>query len=212
MNGIFIMLHIDNACIAFGEHTLFSGFCMHLANGESACIVGASGCGKSSLLNAIMGFVPLKQGSITVGNLQMERTTVDAIRKMIAWIPQELALPEEWVRQMIALPWSLKANKAIPFSEEKLFACFDELGLSHDLYLKRVNDISIGQRQRIMLAVAAMLDKPFIIVDEPTSALDPAATDRVLGFFQRETERGKTVLAVSHNRKFALGCHQTIEL
>lgn len=54
------MLHINNACIAFGTEVLFSGFSMKLERGETACIVGQSGCGKTSLLNAVMGFVPLK--------------------------------------------------------------------------------------------------------------------------------------------------------
>ena len=49
------MLHINNACIAFGTEVLFSGFSMKLERGETACIVGQSGCGKTSLLNAVMG-------------------------------------------------------------------------------------------------------------------------------------------------------------
>lgn len=61
------MLHINNACIAFGTEVLFSGFNMKLERGETACIVGQSGCGKTSLLNAVMGFVPLKEGSVRVG-------------------------------------------------------------------------------------------------------------------------------------------------
>lgn len=91
------MLQIDNACIAFGEDILFSEFCMRLNKGETACIAGQSGRGKTSLLNAIMGFVPLRKGKIKVGGILLEPTTIDAIRRHIAWIPQELALPSEWV-------------------------------------------------------------------------------------------------------------------
>ena len=115
------MLQIDNACIAFGEEVLFSGFCMQLNKGETACISGESGRGKSSLLNAIMGFVPLKEGTITVSGLQLNKNTIDTIRKQIAWIPQELALPTEWVKDMVRLPFELKANRSVSFSEVKLF-------------------------------------------------------------------------------------------
>ena len=160
------MLQIDNACIAFGEDILFSEFCMRLNKGETACIAGQSGRGKTSLLNAIMGFVPLRKGKIKVGGILLEPTTIDAIRRHIAWIPQELALPSEWVKEMISLPFALKANRHISFSKEKLFTCFDELGLDKELYQKRVGEISGGQRQRIMIAVAAMLEKPLIIVDD----------------------------------------------
>ena len=206
------MLHINNACIDLGTEVLFSGFNMKLERGETACIVGQSGCGKTSLLNAVMWFVPLKEGSVRVGETLLDRSTIDSVRRQIAWIPQELALPFEWVKEMVALPFGLKVNRSVPFSEERLFACFDELGLEHELYTKRVNEVSGGQRQRIMLAVAAMLNKPLIIIDEPTSALDADSTGRVLSFFRRQAERGTAVLAVSHDKDFASGCHYLIEL
>ena len=206
------MLHINNACIAFGTEVLFSGFEMKLEKGETACIVGQSGCGKTSLLNAVMGFVPLYEGTIKVGGTLLDKSTIDLVRRQIAWIPQELALPFEWVKEMVSLPFELKVNRSVPFSEEKLFMCFDELGLEHELYFKRVNEVSGGQRQRIMLAVAALLNKPLIVIDEPTSALDTGSTDKVLAFFRRQAEKGAAVLAVSHDKDFASGCHYLIEL
>ena len=206
------MLHINNACIAFGTEVLFSGFEMKLEKGETACIVGQSGCGKTSLLNAVMGFVPLYEGTIKVGGTLLDESTIDLVRRQIAWIPQELALPFEWVKEMVSLPFELKVNRSVPFSEERLFMCFDELGLEHELYFKRVNEVSGGQRQRIMLAVAALLNKPLIVIDEPTSALDTGSTDKVLAFFRRQAEKGAAVLAVSHDKDFASGCHYLIEL
>lgn len=206
------MLHINNACIAFGTEVLFSGFEMKLEKGETACIVGQSGCGKTSLLNAVMGFVPLYEGTIKVGGTLLDKSTIDLVRRQIAWIPQELALPFEWVKEMVSLPFELKVNRSVPFSEERLFMCFDELGLEHELYFKRVNEVSGGQRQRIMLAVAALLNKPLIVIDEPTSALDTGSTDKVLAFFRRQAEKGTAVLAVSHDKDFASGCHYLIEL
>ena len=206
------MLHIDNACITLGGHILFSHFNMHLSKGESACIIGASGCGKSSLLNAIMGFLPLAEGIITVNGMIMGQSTVDRIRQVITWVPQELNFPLEWVSDMVDLLWHLKANRSVPFSKDALFGIFDQLELSHTLYQKRMNDISIGQKQRIMLAVSSLLDKPLMIVDEPTSALDSKSTIQVLRFFQQEAQKGKAVLIVSHNKKFASQCGQLVKL
>ena len=193
------ILQIDNACIAFGADTLFSGFCLQLR-------------GKTSLLNAVLGFVPLKAGSITVNGILLEKGTIDQIRRQVAWIPQELALPSEWVKEMVQLPFNLKANRATPFSLDKLFACFDELGLEEELYDKRVNEISGGQRQRIMIAVATLMQKPLLIVDEPTSALDSDSTDKVLAFFRKRMRKGSAILAVSHDQGFAQGCNQMITL
>ena len=183
------MLQIENASIAYGNDILFSGFNLQLERGEIASISGPSGCGKSSLLNK--------------GN-------VDVVRKQTAWIPQELALPLEWVKDMVQLPFGLKANRGTPFSETRLFACFEDLGLEQELYYKRVNEISGGQRQRMMIAVASMIGKPLTIVDEPTSALDSGSAEKVLSFFRRQTENGSAILTVSHDKRFANGCDRHI--
>lgn len=207
------MLKIDNACIAYGEDVLFSNFSMHLRRGEIACISGQSGRGKTSLLNAILGFVPLRQGSVTVNNTVLSRTTIDSIRRDIAWVPQELALPSEWVSEMIDTPFKLRTNRKNSLSKDKLFSSFRELGLSKEIYNKRVSEISGGQRQRIMLAVAILLEKPLVIVDEPTSALDGISAEKVLSFFRENVScKDMSILTVSHDENFASGCDQQIRL
>ncbi len=206
------MLQIENASIAYGDDLLFSGFNLHLKRGELVSISGSSGCGKTSLLNAILGFIPLKEGRIVLNGIPLDRSTVDLVRKQTAWIPQELALPLEWVREMVQLPFGLKANRSTPFSEVRLFACFEELGLERELYDKRVNEVSGGQRQRIMIAVASLMGKPLIVVDEPTSALDPSSTEKVLAFFHKQAKGGSAILAVSHDKRFADGCDRHIQM
>lgn len=204
------MLQIENAGIAYGNNVLFSGFNLLLNKGEIVSISGPSGCGKTSLLNAILGFVPLKEGRIILNGILLNKESVDKVRKQIAWIPQELALPLEWVRDMVQLPFGLKANRSTPFSESRLFVCFEDLGLERELYDKRVNEISGGQRQRMMIAVASMIGKPLIIVDEPTSALDSGSSEKVISFFRKQAEKGSAVLTVSHDKRFADGCDRHI--
>ncbi len=204
------MLQIENAGIAYGNNVLFSGFNLLLNKGEIVSISGPSGCGKTSLLNAILGFVPLKEGRIILNGILLNKENVDKVRKQIAWIPQELALPLEWVRDMVQLPFGLKANRSTAFSESRLFACFEDLGLERELYDKRVNEISGGQRQRMMIAVASMIGKPLIIVDEPTSALDSGSSEKVISFFRKQAEKGSAVLTVSHDKRFADGCDRHI--
>ena len=204
------MLQIENASIAYGNDILFSGFNLQLERGEIASISGPSGCGKSSLLNAILGFTPLKEGRIVLNGILLDKGNVDVVRKQTAWIPQELALPLEWVKDMVQLPFGLKANRGTPFSETRLFACFGDWGREQELYYKRVNEISGGQRQRMMIAVASMIGKPLTIVDEPTSALDSGSAEKVLSFFRRQTENGSAILTVSHDKRFANGCDRHI--
>mgnify|MGYP000007780498 FL=1 len=155
-------------------------------------------------------FIPLREGRIVLNGILLDKGNVDVVRKQTAWIPQELALPLEWVKDMVQLPFGLKANRGTPFSETRLFACFEDLGLEQELYYKRVNEISGGQRQRMMIAVASMIGKPLTIVDEPTSALDSGSAEKVLSFFRRQTENGSAILTVSHDKRFANGCDRHI--
>lgn len=208
----FVMINIENISISFGSLTLFKGLNMHVHRGESICICGGSGSGKTSLLKAVLGFIPLNEGSISVDGTLLTHKTVDCIRRKIAWIPQELSLPSEWVSEMVRMPFDLKANREVGFRKELLMDYFMLLGLEKELYDKRVNEISGGQRQRIMLAVTALLNKPLLIVDEPTSALDPGSCTKVISFFRSLCDKGMTILSVSHDKQFAAGCDHVFTL
>lgn len=206
------MVNIENISISFGNLTLFRELDLQVCCGESVCICGGSGSGKTSLLKAILGFVPLSEGTIKVDGMVLTPKTVDHIRKKIAWFPQELSLPSEWVSEMVRMPFELKANREAGFSKERLMEYFISLGLEAELYDKRVNEVSGGQRQRIMLAVTALLDKLLLIVDEPTSALDPESCLRVINFFKSLCSKGMTILSVSHDKQFASGCDKVFTL
>ena len=155
----------------------FSGFNLQLERGEIASISGF-GMRKVVTAECHTRVYPVKEGRIVLDGIPLDKGNVDVVRKQTAWIPQELALPLEWVKDMVQLPFGLKANRGTPFSETRLFACFEDLGLERELYYKRVNEISGGQRQRMMIAVASMIGKPLTIVDEPTSALDSGSAEK----------------------------------
>lgn len=206
------MINIANLSISFGSFILFRELNLSINRGESVCICGGSGSGKTSLLKAVLGFVPLSEGSISVDGTLLNHKTVDHIRKKIAWIPQELSLPSEWVSEMVRIPFELKTNREAGFRKEALMDYFILLGLEKEIYDKRVNEVSGGQRQRIMLAVTALLNKPLLIMDEPTSALDPDSCMRVISFFRSLCDKGMTILSVSHDKQFAAGCDRVFTL
>lgn len=195
------MLDIEDLCLAYRETIIINHFNLHLERGEIVCVYGKSGGGKTSLLNAILGFVPLRSGKISIDGLVLSPTTIDFIRQKVAWLPQELALPSEKVSEMVRLPFLLKGNKNISFNKAKLLNTFKQLGLDEKLYDKRVSEVSGGQRQRIMIAAVAMLQKPLFVVDEPTSALDEVSTEKVITFFHYLASTGTAILLVSHNEQ-----------
>lgn len=206
------ILKIENASISFGQGDLFSEFNATLNLGEMYCLTGESGKGKTSLLKAILGFVPLDHGKISLNGVEVGVKNLDITRRFTSWIPQELALPSDWVKEMVHIPFNLKANRNIKFSKDKLFSYFEELGLDPQLYDRRVVEISGGQRQRIVIAATAMLQKPLMIIDEPTSALDHESVVRVVNFLRNRKNEGVAVLAVTHDSYFASHCDKELML
>lgn len=201
-----------NGSIHYGALTLFRHLNLHVEQGTLACITGSSGCGKSSLLHAILGILPLAEGKVYFGKEELTQANLYDLRRRVAWLPQELALPCEWVKEMVQLPFSLRSARRHPFQERAFFALMEKLNLERTLYPKRVNEISGGQRQRLMLASAVLLRRPFLLIDEPTSALDTDSVECVLALLRECTQKGITILTVSHDAVFIKGCDQVIEM
>ena len=178
------MLKIESAALRLGGRLLFRDFSLEVRAGEWVCVTGESGCGKTSLLRAALGFLPLEAGRVSVGGEELTEHTVERIRKRTAYVPQELFLPAESVDDMLHLPFHLKANRGGDFSEEKLFRFWTLLGLERDLLHRKVVQLSGGQRQRIGIARALSLNPRFLVCDEPVSALDVSIQAQIINLLK----------------------------
>lgn len=206
------MLKIEHTSLRLGNRLLFKDFSLEVKAGELVCVTGESGCGKTSLLRSVLGFLPLEEGSIYIGKEKLDVSSVNTLRCMVSYIPQELYIPEEWVESMLRVPFALKCNKGIRYSHSELMEIWKVLGLEPELLRRKVMQLSGGQRQRMVLSMSAMLGKKLLLVDEPTSALDGESVLRVVALFRRMTERGTAVLAVSHNKEFMAACDRVVQL
>lgn len=193
-----------------GEQQLLGGLSFSAEDGQVVCITGDSGCGKTSLLRAILGFVPLQEGHISVDGELLTPAAAGEFRKYIAYVPQDLAMPMETVGEMVRMPFALKANLATPFSKARLMEEWQKLDLAPELYDKKVSELSGGQRQRIIISTLGLLKKTIVLADEPTSALDAHTTALVLAYFKALAAGGATVITVSHDPVFADGCDKKV--
>lgn len=204
------MLEIENITIEYDKKCVLRNFSMSAEGGTSVAVIGASGCGKSSLLKAIIGIVPINCGSIKLNGVVLSPQSVYEYRRRIAYLPQELTFPCEWVREIIELTLNIKANQGCD-NRGVLLDYFVKLGLEKDILEKRLSEISGGQRQRVMIAVAALLKKDVILLDEPTSALDSESTHRTFDFLTTLKHR-PTIIAVTHDKVFAQKCDKSINI
>ncbi len=204
------VLKIENLTIAYGAEPVLNDFSMSIEKGETVAITGASGCGKSSLLKAVLGLTPIKQGYISIGDTVLSAENIAMFRRKTAYLPQELTFPCEWVNEMITITFGIKANIG-KYNKEKLQEYFQRLGLDADICNKRFSEISGGQRQRVMIAVTALTGKEYILLDEPTSALDKDSAKRVIEFLNNLEDK-PGVIVVTHDLEFSKLCNRVIKL
>ena len=207
-----VFLFLSNVSLAFGSKILFSGLDLTVESGQLVGIAGESGCGKTSLLRAILGFVPLTAGTIEVCGLPLDPHHIHEIRRHTAYVPQELQPPTETGAGLIALTHELTANQQHA-KQEQVQVLMSQLGLEESLFDLSASKLSGGQRQRLLLAAALALPKPLLLLDEPTSALDEDTTQRVaLALLRACHEEGRAALVVSHDPVLLSFCDKTITL
>ena len=143
------MVVFEQVTVSFNGRELFSPCSFVAGDGELVCVAGASGCGKSSLLKAVVGVVPVSGGSIDVDGVRLSQSTVHAIRMRTAWMGQEQYLPYKTVWEMLRLPYTLKAARGAAFPEDDVPHMLDALGLERGIVDKNLNEISGGQRQKV---------------------------------------------------------------
>ncbi len=214
------MLTLRSISIAYGNKTLFSGLDLTIDRGQLVGIAGESGCGKTSLLRALLGFVPLAAGSIKVANLPLDASHINEIRRLTAYVPQELQPPAEDGAALVALTHTLAFNRtllAATVPEAPASASLEQvlssLAIDPSLLSLSASKLSGGQRQRILLAAAIALPKPLLLLDEPTSALDEDSTQRVVHTLQHVChDEHRIALVVSHDPILLAACDKVIDL
>ena len=206
------MIEVKNAKLIVGEATLFKDLSFIVNEGSMVGLSGPSGSGKTTLLKAFMGFAKLDDGILSFDGEPITPTTSEYFRKYTAYIPQDTTFPCTTVQELVRTPFALKTNGHLPFSRELLFREWDMLDLSPTLYDKKTDEISGGERQRIMLSLCGLLEKRIMLIDEPTSALDERATELVGEYLKRFTVRGAAILTVSHSPMFLQYCHKVVHI
>ncbi|MBQ7494213.1 MAG: ABC transporter ATP-binding protein [Bacteroidaceae bacterium] len=206
------MLTLRSVSIAFGNHTLFTGLDLVVGRGQLVGITGESGCGKTSLLRAVLGFVPFTAGTAEVCGHPLDVAHIHEIRRQTAYVPQELQPLAEKGADLVSLTHSLEHN--VPLNGARLLpAMMKSLGLEDGLLKQDATKLSGGQRQRLLLAAALALPKPLLLLDEPTSALDEDCTQRVaLSLLRACHEEERAALVVSHDPILLSFCDQVIHL
>ncbi|MBO4906011.1 MAG: ATP-binding cassette domain-containing protein [Bacteroidaceae bacterium] len=195
-------LLVQEATLSYDGKVLFSDLNLELQAGELIGISGKSGCGKTSLLRAILGFTPLQAGSIEVCGYSIEPANMDAVRRCVAYLPQDLHLAVSSVNELLDATLGLRHHSARHKElMQRAFGFCSQLGLDRDqLDTIEVSKLSGGQRQRVLLAAALAAPAPLLLLDEPTSALDAHNAQVAADLIQQVCcDEQRAAIVVSHN-------------
>ena len=169
--------------------------------GEFVFVVGASGAGKSSFLNVIMGQEKIDSGSVIVGQYNLakiKRRDLPYLRRMLGIVFQDFRLiPKMTVYDNVAF-----ALRVIGMSERKITKRVRYVLRLVDLASKAKNypnQLSTGERQRVAIARALVNNPDVIIADEPTGNLDPVLSGDIMTLFDKINALGATVVVVTHD-------------
>ena len=203
------MIKFEKVSKAFGEHVLFRGLTFEIEDGEFVIFSGASGCGKTTLLNMIGGLEKLSGGRIIVNGIDISKRSnqLEYFRSKVGFLFQNFALVEnKTVRQNLDLV--RKKNR----SDVSIEQAVERVGLSDKLNAK-VYTLSGGEQQRIALARLMVKKCDLILADEPTGSLDKANAEKIMQILKAlNTEQGKTVIMVTHDEELKRQGSRVIEL
>ena len=181
----------------------------HIPSNHNVALVGQSGAGKTSLMNAILGFLPY-QGSLKINGQELRESDLANWRKHIAWVGQNPLLLQGTIKENLLLgdiqASDEEIDRALSLAQAKEFT--DKLGLDHEIKDGGLG-VSVGQAQRLAIARALLRKGKLILLDEPTASLDAQSENLVLQTLS-EISCYQTTLMITHRIEELKQCDQIL--
>lgn len=217
-----IDINVQNLSFTYDIETpLISNLTCSFNAGKIHTIVGASGNGKSTLLNLLLGLHHPQEGSITISSNQLFNRRLGQDISHFTWLTHCGYLSQSpffffgTVRQNLTLNVSgriIDESYALTLINRlEMTECLGEAPLDFQLF-EGGSNLSGGQRQRLALIRALIYERPVLILDEATSALDSAMRDEVFRILEEEAQRGVNVILVTHDSSLSRRCDMILTI
>jgi iron complex transport system ATP-binding protein len=200
-------LQLENVSFAYNGRPVLAGLSLRVASGERVALLGPNGSGKTTLLKLISGILTPCAGCVLLDGRRPGAIPRKELARSIAMVPQEFVVPFSFtVRQIIELGrtphlgrWGNYSSVDQGFIDEAVGAT-GVMEIAHRVF----NELSGGERRRVMIAMALAQKSQILLLDEPTQQLDISRQGEILNLIvELNTSRGITVVAAIHDLNLA---------
>ncbi len=200
------MLEVSDLGVQFTDETVLQQVSFELHPGELLALIGPNGAGKSTLIRALSGVVPLSSGTISYRGILLKKHDEAARAKILAVVPQIKGIPPAFTAREVVLlgrtPYLGMLGKAAE-ADLSIAAAAMHRTDTQQLADRRVDELSGGEYQRVLLARAFAQQTPVLLLDEPTTHLDLKyqieLLDQLVKVIKEEAAEQKSALVVLHD-------------
>ena len=199
------MIELKNIVKNFGKAEIIKNISINFEQGKFYCLIGESGCGKTTIMKMINKLIELSSGEILIDGKNIKDYNPVLLRRKIGYVIQKVGLfPHMTIGQNIeAVPSLLKWDKEK--SRERAMELLELVDLEKGYYDKYPEELSGGQQQRVGIARALAVNPDIILMDEPFSALDPITRENLQDELVSLQEKlKKTIIFVTHDMDEAI--------
>lgn len=206
------MIELKDGGMAVGMKWLFRGVSFCAKAGQMVGVTGPHGCGKTMLIEAMMGTRPLAEGYVSVDGEPVLAPTAGLFRGMMAYVPQDVRMCCASVADLFDMLTGLYANAEVERPKKHLLAEWRKLGVKGDLYAHALADVDGSTLRLMMLAVAGALHRPIVLMDDPTATMDAERAAKALAYMQSLAQTGAAVVVATADERVLGTCQQVVTL
>jgi iron complex transport system ATP-binding protein len=201
-----LSVEVAGLALRYGRREVLSDVDLRAAAGERLCLVGPNGAGKSSLLRCLSGLVAPTRGRVALDGAPLEELDRATLARRISVVPSQVELPfalrVEEVVGLGRLPYQRALGGEGASDRSAVDGAIARVGIDR-LRGRDVRELSMGERQLVLVAMALAQGGRLLILDEPTVHLDLRHQVEVLTLLARLSAEGVTIMAVLHDLPLA---------